>query len=82
MFGDEKTVDKTGSIWDEIHAAPPEEPKKKIKKQFEGWVNLYENKFSTINRTKELADRYAAYDRKACIYVTGEYEVNSADTES
>ena len=76
MIGYRKTADINGSIWDEIHAALPEKPKHKIKKQFEGWVNLYENRFSTISHTKELADKYAAHDRTACIYVTGEYEVN------
>lgn len=46
---------------------------KTVKK--EGWVNVYSTSTACISPTKEVADRHACPQRKACIRIEWEEEV-------
>lgn len=66
-------------FWDVPQFTPPPRPKRLVKKQLEGWVNVYkggnEVYYSAIYNTE--ADAYDAADTDliACVKITGEYEV-------
>lgn len=51
-------------------------PKKMVTKNFEKWVNVYENENeSCYYNFKHEADNYAGKARLACIHVKQDYEV-------
>jgi hypothetical protein len=66
-------------FWDEPQFTPPPRPKRLVKKQLEGWVNVYkrgnEVYYSSIYDTEADAHDAADTDLIACVKLTGEYEV-------
>lgn len=68
-----------GLFWDEPQFTPPPRSKRLVKKQLEGWVNVYkggnEVYYSSIYNTEADAYDVADTDLIACVKITGEYEV-------
>lgn len=63
---------------------PIVQPKRKIKKTIERWMNVYSNEhYNSIWITRDLADVDAAWNRRgdqsidriACVKLVGEYEI-------
>jgi len=66
-------------FWDAPQFTSPPRPKRLVKKQLEGWVNVYkrgnEVYYSSIYNTEYDAAEAADTDLIACVKLSGEYEV-------
>lgn len=66
-------------FWDVPQFTLPPRPKRLVKKQLEGWVNVYKGDnevyYSSIYNTEADAYDVADTDLIACVKITGEYEV-------
>lgn len=64
-------------FWQEFDLPKFERPKRKVQKQIDGWVNLYDGDIVGYKfyRSRTDADNNAREDRIDCVYLSGSYTV-------